>query len=141
MIASSPTRATRLRSLVRQTKAGDYVLMAAFALFSASGFLMNRFGSGHERALTAAIVIADQLTATLDLSEDRSYVFNGTLGEVRVEVHNGAVGVTASTCPNKFCLRQGEVRNAGEMVICVPNHLIVHLQGGSGQAGLDGITY
>ena len=115
--------------------------MAVFAVVSASGFLINRFDSDHERALTAAIVIADQVTATLDLSEDRSYVFTGTLGEVRVEVHNRGLRVAASTCPNKFCLRQGIVRSAGEMVICVPNHLIIHLQGGSGHAGLDGITY
>ena len=49
-----------------------------------------------------------------------------------VEIKGGEVSVTGASCRNQVCVRHGSISKAGESIVCLPNRLVVTIEGGSG---------
>lgn len=47
-----------------------------------------------------------------------------------IEIREGSVSVTEASCPDKVCIHQGRISTAGQNIICLPNRLIVTIEGG-----------
>lgn len=56
----------------------------------------------------------------------------------KVEISSRAVRISESDCRDQRCI--GEICNIGEMVICLPNRLVVKIEG-SRQEEVDGVAY
>ena len=63
----------------------------------------------------------------------------GPLGVTTIEIAKGRVRVLDSPCPYKLCVKAGAIGKAGELVVCVPNRVVVRIEGGS-RKGVDAVT-
>jgi hypothetical protein len=68
-------------------------------------------------------------TATLDMALDGVSEIVGPPGVTRLEVRGGRVRVLSSPCPRHSCRHGGWVGAAGEMLVCLPNEVVVRLPG------------
>lgn len=76
------------------------------------------------------IIEADNRTVfTAPLSGVRQFDIPGPLGVTRMEIDNGAVRVLSSPCPQKICIGLGAARHAGDLLACVPNRILVRIEG------------
>ena len=50
-----------------------------------------------------------------------------------LEIAGGSARVTAASCPDGLCRKQGAVRADGEMIVCLPNRLVVEVRGGAAE--------
>ena len=64
------------------------------------------------------------------LSDERTVGLPGPLGVTRLEIHNGQARILSSPCPAKVCISMGAISHRGEIIACVPNHLLVTVVGG-----------
>ncbi|MFN0159222.1 MAG: NusG domain II-containing protein [Bacteroidota bacterium] len=64
---------------------------------------------------------------------------DGLNGRVTVETRDGKVAVTDAACPNQICVRTGWRARAGEVIVCVPNHVVVRILG-QREKGVRAIT-
>ncbi len=71
-----------------------------------------------------------QVVFSAPLSEPRSARLSGPLGETVVEIEDGRARVISSPCPTKVCMGMGPASRYGDLLACVPNHLIVRIEGG-----------
>lgn len=71
-----------------------------------------------------------QVVFSAPLSEPRTVSLAGPLGETVVRIADGNARVLSSPCPNKVCMGMGPASRRGELLACVPNHLIVRIEGG-----------
>ena len=62
----------------------------------------------------------------------------GPLGITRIEIREGQVRVLSSPCPLKLCQRAGWIGAAGEMIVCLPNEVVVRLPGR--RRGVDALS-
>ena len=62
----------------------------------------------------------------------------GSLGDTFIDIENGSVHVHSSPCPAKTCIKMGKKSRSGEIIVCVPNKVIIIIHGGKNE--LDGIT-
>ena len=46
-----------------------------------------------------------------------------------VTIANGAVSITASDCPDRVCVKTGEIAAVGSVIVCVPANVIVQIGG------------
>ncbi|MBA7584171.1 hypothetical protein ES708_26124 [subsurface metagenome] len=78
----------------------------------------------------------------LELSLDRNVTTSvkGPLGETGIIVENGTARISTSPCPNKYCIRMGRLKHGGEIAVCVPNHVVLYIRGGSEKDSFDGVT-
>ena len=67
----------------------------------------------------------------MPLDRDAFLPLHGTLGPIELEVRDGAIAVVRSDCPNHLCIAMGWKRAAGEVLACVPNALVVRIEGGA----------
>lgn len=56
-----------------------------------------------------------------------------------VKIDGGSVCVSEASCKNQVCVRHGSISHPGESIVCLPNRLIVSIEGGGG-GGYDSIT-
>jgi hypothetical protein len=102
--------------------------VASFALLALSGALA--LGLRAEARPARAVVLSGRtVVAVLPLDRDTTLPVQGRIGELVVTVANGAVRVSQSTCPQRLCVAMGERRRPGEMLACVPNAVLIRLQG------------
>jgi hypothetical protein len=77
----------------------------------------------------------------LNLSEFSDiHRIEGAEGHLDIAVENHAVRVISTTCKHKTCMKMGSIRHPGQRLLCIPNQIIVSIEGSS-LFGVDSITY
>ena len=77
---------------------------------------------------------AGEFSLTVSLSEDGEYEVPGPLGSTIVIVRGGAVCVDSSPCPHQVCVGMRAAARPGEVIVCVPNGVVVRVLGEDGRA-------
>lgn len=71
-----------------------------------------------------------QTVAVLPLATDTDYIVTGADGASNtVRIRGGRVSVCAASCPDGLCVRHRAVSRAGESIICLPNRVVVTVDG------------
>jgi len=81
------------------------------------------------RPSRAEVLVAGKVKASLELARDSVSDIVGPLGVTRVEVRGGRVRVLSSPCPRQACRHGGWIGAAGEMLVCLPNEIVIRLPG------------
>lgn len=84
-------------------------------------------------ATNANVYYKNELVLSIDLTKDetRNYVVEGTNGEVLIEASFGSIQVIEETSPFNICSKQGEAKFVHEVIVCLPNEVIIRLEGTS----------
>lgn len=97
--------------------------------------------SGNSTGDKVVIESGGELYATYSLLEDRTIVVSATgSGENTVEIRDGEVAVTGGSCKNQVCVKHGAISHSGESIICLPNRLVVRIEGSGKGGGYDTVT-
>ena len=81
------------------------------------------------RPARAEVEAGGKVVATLELERDGVSEIKGPLGVTRIEVRGGRVRVLSSPCPRQACRHGGWIGAAGEMLVCLPNEIVIRLPG------------
>ena len=71
----------------------------------------------------------EQSRHSLDI--ETSFTVTTDAGENQVVISGGKVSVTDADCPDKLCVKQGEIDRQGETIVCLPHKLVVEIEGGA----------
>jgi hypothetical protein len=118
----------RLRS---QLRPGDWLVAFLFVALAAGSFWFGGLMNPGEQAtgnLIAAVVVGNRQAITLDLAKSSDFVVHGAVGEMLLQVANRRIRILRSTCPNQVCVRQGAIYRPGEMLVCVPNRVVIFIR-------------
>ncbi len=90
---------------------------------------------------TYAVVSVDGTEAArYMLSEEKNELIQGVEGGyVRLVIHDGRADVTEASCPDHLCVHQAKISKAGEMIVCLPNKVVIRVVGGE-EASVDAMT-
>lgn len=116
-------------ALWRATTGADRLLCVVLLAGSLAAALGSRAGS--VSAGRAVVIVGRVPLAEMPLEVDGARTFVGRKGPVTVTTRDGAVAVTASTCPQRVCVAMGWKRRTGDVIACVPNELLVRVEGGA----------
>ncbi len=65
----------------------------------------------------------------LPLSRDFELDVPGPLGNSKISIHNRQARITSDPSTRQYCVKQGWLKQAGEVAICLPNQLSLELTG------------
>lgn len=121
------------RAVKTSTKILAAVTLALLIITGAAALLLLR---SDNEGKTAYIYQNDELIKTVDLSSvTESYEFTVISedgGSNTVEVRNGSIGVVSADCPDGLCVGMGFIGAKGMPVVCLPNGLMIVVEGGEG---------
>jgi hypothetical protein len=108
----------------------DYgIFLAAIALTAATAFAAyGGGGNGREfliRGPGESWVFPQEAAETIRVP--------GPLGDTVVELRNGRARVLSSPCANQTCVASGEIRSHGQWIACLPNQVLVAVEGAGGE--------
>lgn len=121
-----------VRALLRRMTPLDRGIVLFLLLGTAASFLaLGKRGAGERLVVESG----GRVVFTAPLTVERTVALPGPLGETVVAIHGGRACVVSSPCPHKVCLGMGEVSRAGELLACVPNGLLLRIEGESREEG------
>lgn len=126
-----------MRKIGETLKIGDYFLVGIHCLGILLSFFV--FQVLPEQGRFATVSVDGKEIYRLSLSESREIVVHGPLGESVIHVENGSVWIVNAPCPQKICMRMGKIHRAGEIIVCIPNRILIRIEGEDNR-DLDGIT-
>jgi hypothetical protein len=120
------------KTLVQHLRPGDGIVLFLFFALAIGSFWFGNFVRAKEKINanpTAIIMVNNREAARMELSNPSDFKVQGALGEITLQIENNGIRVRRSSCPNQVCVSQGAVQRPGEMLVCVPNRLVVLLRG------------
>lgn len=79
----------------------------------------------------ARVVVSDgtRVLFTAPLDEPRQVDLPGPLGTTRLEIARREARITAAPCGLKVCMGMGPARHPGDLLVCLPNRILVQIEG------------
>lgn len=112
-------------------KIGDLVIYS-FLLFFFAALGMNITSLSQEKASKVEIYVDGKLQYVYSLQKEERDIFVDTnLGGVNVKFKDDMVRVTTSNSPLKLNVKQGWIKDPGEVIIGVPDRLLIKIVGDS----------
>lgn len=90
-----------------------------------------------EGGATVFITVDGEIVGKYLLEEDGEVDINHTN---TVVIKNKVAKMSDSTCPNQLCVEQKSIDKAGQMIVCLPNKIMVEVISGSEELEIDGVT-
>ena len=58
-------------------------------------------------------------------------------GENKIEIDGRSVKVIEADCPDQLDVKQGAINKPGQMIVCLPNRLVLELKSDSNASEID----
>ena len=116
----------------------DLILVGALLIAALLVLLVIRNRQERETGTDAVVAVR---TADGDevypLNKDGVFSLNG--GTNTLVIENGEAWVSEANCPDKVCMGMGKISKNGEFIACLPNQVIIVVEGGE-ESPVDGRT-
>lgn len=109
---------------------GDWLVVLLLLTSSLGGIVSIAAMSEGSRVL---VTCGDELCFTAPLDQPRTLAIDGPLGQTKLVIDERGVRIVESPCPRKICVSMGVAKHTGDLLACVPNRILVHIDGSSGK--------
>lgn len=109
-------------------KVGDWLVLLAGALFTLWLASLVWQGGAADKAIIRS---GGKIFRELPLSQNLELEVPGPLGLSKIAIHNHQARIASDPSPRQYCVRQGWLKQAGEVAICLPNQVSLELTGSS----------
>lgn len=123
-----------LKAIWRRLTPLDRLVVLVLLLAAGASFVL--FGQ-RPRGERVVVEQAGRVVFTAPLGDERTVALPGPFGETLLAIRHGRAHIAAASCPNKVCMGMGEVSRRGELIACVPNGLLLHIEGGAADEAKD----
>ena len=127
----TPPKANYTRDLILVA----VLLVAALALFFG---LRSRQARDTGTGAQAVVTVEGREIGRYPLKKSGTFPLNG--GTNILVVENGEAWVSEANCPDKVCMGMGKISRNGEFIACLPNRLLVVVEGAAEDSPVDGMT-
>ena len=103
----------------------DMILLISFVLIGAvilAAVLMSSQGGAY-----VEIRVDGKLYGSYSLSQNQTVDINGIGGQNRLIIENGQAYMQEADCPDKLCVKQGNISMKGQSIICLPHKVVAEI--------------
>lgn len=115
---------------------GDWLTLLGGIAFTGWLALIFWQGGAPDKAIIRS---GGKIFSVVALDRDQLIRVPGPLGISTVAIHDMQARIASDPSPRQYCVRQGWLRQAGEIAICLPNQVSVELRGKREQ--YDSLSY
>lgn len=117
-------------------------LLVAILVAAAAVALLFALRQESGNFLTATVVLDGETIAQYDLTtltEPVTLDVDGASYPLTIQAEPGRIRILESSCPGQDCVHTGWANQAGQQIICLPNRLVISLEGGTTE-DIDAVT-
>jgi len=112
---------------------GGIVIISAFIAFLLWQVPASYAYIYHDGRLTETVNVAavtDPFTITVENGGDKNVI----------AVEQGRIRMLSADCPDGICVRQGWISGGAFPIVCLPNRVVITLEGATGGSGVDAVV-
>lgn len=117
-------------------------LLVAILVAAAAVALLLALRQESGNFLTATVVLDGETIAQYDLTtltEPVTLEVDGASYPLTIQAEPGRIRILESSCPGQDCVHTGWADQAGQQIICLPNRLVISLEGSTTE-DIDAVT-
>ncbi|MGZ8256698.1 MAG: NusG domain II-containing protein [Gallionella sp.] len=122
----SNSRLTLVKSWLAYIQPGDALLILCALCGVVFLSLKIWTGAAAERAVIRS---GGKIFQQVSLNKDQQISVTGHLGVSIISIANHQARISSDPSPRQYCVRQGWLKQAGEIALCLPNQVSVELVG------------
>lgn len=123
---------------------GDKILIVVIVLISiiSLGFVKNRFIKYSDKYISVQVNGEEYKKIYFDDALiGETIPIETPFGYNLLKIGDGEVRVIEASCPDKLDVLQGSISEPGEIIVCLPNRLIVEIKGTQSSSSIDYYSY
>lgn len=107
----------------------DIILGVALLIMAATFFVTDVIKDSNENgSKTVVVSVGGEKKEEYPLKKDGVYLIDYShLGTNKLVIKDGEAYIEEASCPDKQCVKQGRIRKTGEMLVCLPNRVVVKI--------------
>lgn len=125
-----------MQNILHHIKLGDWLVLLSVSIFTLWLASVAWHGGSADKAVVRS---GGKIFRELALSRDLVLEVPGPLGLSRIAIHNHQARIASDPSPRQYCVRQGWLKQAGEVAICLPNQVSLELTGNNKR--YDSLSY
>lgn len=110
---------------------GDKVLVIVLIVFSLLfAYYMSTVNNNLEKKYISIQINGEEIN-TIEFSDDiigETYVLETEFGRNVLQFGDGEVRIIEASCPDQLCVKQGKIGQVGQLLVCLPNRLVVEIK-------------
>ena len=90
-------------------------------------FISNAFS----QSMIGGIYKDGSLVEKIDLNSvtgEREITLSGDFGDNVILVSNGRIEMKSADCPDKLCVKHGELKSSSSPIVCLPNKVVIKFE-------------
>ena len=109
-------------------KRNDLYLASAMFTIALVWFILIRFSSENGEHLV--VYKNNNIIDDYSLTNDGEYsIEDGENKLIEFSIKDGVVNVISASCPDKLCVHQKAISRSNEVIVCLPNHIVLMIDG------------
>lgn len=114
-------------------KRNDWMIIIGIIVIAAGIYLWNNFKDHNVQPNEKFVEVyfKGELYDRVNIMEHKEIVVETELGRNIILVDAGKVEMIDADCPDKICLKTGEIHQVGRNIVCLPNKVHVEVVGRS----------
>jgi len=111
----------------------DIALIVVIVVINVLILIYGAFNTTDKGKKIAYVYSDNRLVGEYTLTEDYEKEFKVEVdsGYNTLHIQGGSVWIQDATCPDKICIHQGKISKDGEIIVCLPNRLMVQIEDNS----------
>lgn len=108
----------------------DIMLGLALLLIATVLFVIDLTKASSENISDKKVVVSvdGRKISEYSLSKNGEYELEGShLGTNTLIIKDGKAYISKASCPDKHCIKQGKISRSGEILVCLPNRVVVKI--------------
>ncbi|MDD2490479.1 MAG: NusG domain II-containing protein, partial [Bacilli bacterium] len=107
----------------------DMILIVIILIIALIIFIVPKINSNQGNKI-ANVYYENKLIKTIDLSSNlkQEYNIKGYNGNIVIETKDNMIRVKTENSPLHLCSKQGWVENSHEVIVCLPNRIIIKIE-------------
>lgn len=103
----------------------DFIIIIFFVLVAVVSLaLLNR---GKSEGGYVEVVVNKETKEIFSFDENKEYTISDDNHINKIKIADGKVWITEADCPDKLCIKQGQIDKDGQSIICLPNKVVIKI--------------
>lgn len=114
-------------------KKNDWIIIICVVILALGIYLWNNYRNGDVKPneMLVEVYYKGELYDQVSLLANEEIVIQTELGRNVILINEGKAEMIEADCPDKICLRTGEIHQVGRNIVCLPNKVHVEIAGNS----------